>query len=64
MRLKALRENAGMTQKELGGILGVKQNTISQWEAGVKKLRADRLLEIAKVFCCTVDDLLRDDVKN
>ncbi len=34
-RIKALREHLGMTQRQLADELGVRQQTISEWEVGV-----------------------------
>ncbi|HEY4687772.1 MAG TPA: helix-turn-helix transcriptional regulator [Anaerolineae bacterium] len=34
-RVKALREHLGMTQKQLADELGMRQQTISEWEVGL-----------------------------
>lgn len=34
-RVKALRDHLGMTQQQLSEELGVRQQTISEWEVGV-----------------------------
>jgi len=34
-RIKALRDHLGMTQRQLADELGVRQQTISEWEVGV-----------------------------
>jgi DNA-binding transcriptional regulator YiaG len=34
-RIKALRDHLGMTQQQLSEELGVRQQTISEWEVGV-----------------------------
>jgi DNA-binding transcriptional regulator YiaG len=33
--IKALREHLGMTQKQMADELGVRQQTISEWEVGM-----------------------------
>lgn len=33
-RLKELREEAGLNQKQLAEVIGVRDNTISRWELG------------------------------
>lgn len=35
--LKNLRLSAKMTQRQLAGILGVKQSTVSVWEKGTRE---------------------------
>lgn len=49
-----------MTQAELAVQVGVKPNTISQWESGSRKPDIDTVLHLATILNCTVDDLLRD----
>jgi DNA-binding transcriptional regulator YiaG len=38
-RVKALRDHLGWTQQQLSDELGVRQQTISEWEQGVYKPR-------------------------
>ncbi len=37
--IKSLREHLGMTQKQMAEELGVRQQTISEWEVGVYEPR-------------------------
>jgi DNA-binding transcriptional regulator YiaG len=37
--IKALREHMGLTQKELAEELGMRQQTISEWETGMYRPR-------------------------
>jgi DNA-binding transcriptional regulator YiaG len=37
--VRALRERLGMTQRELAEELGVRQQTVSEWETGVYRPR-------------------------
>lgn len=60
MKLRKIRENKRMTQAELAVQVGVKPNTISQWESGSRKPDIDTVLHLATILNCTVDDLLRD----
>lgn len=55
--IKSLREKAGLTQEQLGRLLGVGQSTVAMWEAGESKPRADKLPELAKILGCTIDEL-------
>ncbi len=52
--------NLGMSQKKLGEIFNVCNQTISFWENGSREPDLDNLLRIAKFFDVTVDDLLND----
>ena len=38
-RIQALRRHLGLTQRELAGKLGTRQQTISEWETGMYKPR-------------------------
>ena len=49
------------TQREVAEILGVKESAVSKWERGVSKPRADRLPLLAKLYGCTIEELLADD---
>ena len=59
MRLKEMRLKANMTQTELCYKLNVGQNTISQWETGERTPRAEKLIQLAEVLNCTIDELLK-----
>ena len=48
------------TQTEVAAILGVKRATVSKWERGLSKPRIDRLPVIAKLYGCTIEELLAD----
>ena len=47
-RVRSLRRHLGLTQRELAGELGTRQQTISEWEGGMYKPRGSsaRLLTI------------------
>lgn len=57
--IKAKRLAAGLTQTELAGEIGVDQSLICQIERGSKTPNLLLAAQIAQVFGCMVDDLLR-----
>ena len=57
-RLKELRVEQGLSQIQLGKILGVSQRTISSWEADERRPDFETLEKIAKYFGVTTDYLL------
>ena len=64
MRLKELREDNDLKQKELAEYLHIKQNTYSQYETGVISLTAEVLIKLADYYGVSVDYLLdRTDEK-
>jgi len=60
MRERRLRA-AIPTQLEVAKAMGVKVSTVSKWERGLAKPRADKLPTLAKLYCCTIEELLADD---
>ncbi len=58
MELEKIRIQRNLTQKQLGDLLGVSDNTISQWETGSRQPRADMIKRLAHVLICTADELL------
>lgn len=57
-RLKNLREEANLYQKELGDILNVTSQTISGWEINRTTPDYDMLKKIANYFGVSIDYLL------
>ena len=57
-RLKALREAAGLSQRELARQIGDRQSNVQYWEDTGKMPRSDVLLPIAQALGVTVEELL------
>lgn len=60
MNIAIKRVNAGLSQERLANLLKVDRSTVAKWETGKSMPRAELLPKIAKILCCTVDDLLND----
>ena len=58
MRLKELREENNISQKQIADFLNVKQNTYSQYETGKRQLPIDVLIKLAKFYQITTDYIL------
>jgi transcriptional regulator with XRE-family HTH domain len=58
VRLKSLRKNRGMTQKDLADILGVQKSTISQYETNVNAPSDEIKMVMAKFFNVSLDYLI------
>ena len=52
------RKRAGITQDELGEILGVGGRAVRNWETGICKPPIKRVVEMADYFGCSTDYLL------
>lgn len=57
-RLKELREDAGLSQKELADKLNVARTTIASYETGKSSLSIDILIRYADFFNTTCDYLV------
>lgn len=58
MRLKDLREDNDLKQKELAEYLHIKQNTYSQYENGQRQLPIDILIKLAEYYNVSTDYIL------
>jgi transcriptional regulator with XRE-family HTH domain len=59
--LRHLRRSKGLTQTELGNIVGLSKRMVAHYENHVKYPPADKIAALAKVLNVTVDDLLADN---
>ncbi|MDR0863109.1 MAG: helix-turn-helix domain-containing protein [Oscillospiraceae bacterium] len=56
--LMRLRKTNGFSQEELGAKLNVTRQTVSKWELGQTTPEMDKLIEMAKLFGISVDELV------
>lgn len=61
INLKNLRLAKGLTQQNIGDIVGVNGNTICQWEKGVREPDFQSLIKLATYFNVSTDYLLDRD---
>lgn len=57
-RIKAIRTKKGLTQTELGEIVGVEKATVSKYESGETKVSPEALIKIAKECGKSLDWLM------
>ncbi|HOQ09259.1 MAG TPA: helix-turn-helix transcriptional regulator [Syntrophomonadaceae bacterium] len=57
-RLQALREAAGLTQKELGRMVNLSQQTIDHYEKGRSNPSIETINQLANIFKVSTDYLL------
>lgn len=63
MRLKELRKENRITQKELAKTIGYEQTIISMWESGTREPSNETLIKLADFFNVSVDYLLNHEVE-
>lgn len=59
-RIKKYRLDNGLTQKELAKALHSSQNTISNYENGIRTPTVKKLIAIATLLGCSVSDLTEE----
>ena len=62
-KLRTLRNRNGLTQKQIGDMLGVSRVYIVQMEQGQKVPNAAMILKIADIFEVCIDTLMRDELE-
>jgi transcriptional regulator with XRE-family HTH domain len=55
--IRQRRKALGISQGAFAAALRITQGAASQWEKGLTNPRIDKLLQIAEVLECSVDDL-------
>ncbi len=58
MRLKDIREDMDITQRELAAYLHIRQNTYSQYENGQRQIPIPLLIRLATYFHTSTDYIL------
>ena len=58
MRLRDIREDSDVTQKEIAEHLHVKQNTYSQYENGQRQIPLNCLIALARYYKTSTDYIL------
>ena len=60
-KIRAHRDELGLTQAELADKLGLTYSSVSQWESGRATPRTPILRQLADLFNTTVADLMGED---
>jgi len=56
-RVRELREEKGLGQKELAQILGTSKQNVSRWEKGYFEPSQETIIKMARFFAVSVDFL-------
>ena len=60
-KVKALREQAGLTQAELARQLGITRSSVNAWEMGISVPSTQYIVELSSIFKVSTDYLLGVD---
>ena len=55
--------HGNITQEKLAERMGVSRQTVSKWETGEAYPELDKLMELSKMFSCTIDALLKEEME-
>lgn len=61
MSFSYARKKEGFSQEQAARELGVDQSSVCLWETGKTMPRASMLPKIAKLYGCTIDELLTQE---
>lgn len=61
MSFKSARVAAGLSVKDVMDNMGVSDAAVYMWETGEHRPKTSRLLGLAALYRCTVEELLRDN---
>lgn len=62
MKLLEMRLRANLTQAEVAASLGLKSNSaVSMYESGARKVSAEMVPKLAKLYGCTIAELYGED---
>lgn len=62
-KLALLRKKRGITQEELSEMLNVSRQSVSRWELDAAFPETDKLIKLSKLFECSIDFLLNEDIE-
>ena len=57
-RIREFRERRDLSQDEVAKVMGVNRTAVVKWETGANKPRLDKIVALAKLLRCSVDDLV------
>ena len=58
LTMKALRVNAGLSQREVAKAIGITPGTLCRWERGQSAPPFDKVLALAELYHCSADNFL------
>ena len=62
LKIRELREEKNLTQKELAAMIGNVQRNISNWENGLNEPDCESIMKLADIFGVSLDELFGRDV--
>lgn len=57
-KLKEIREDRDISQKEIAEVLGVKQSAVSKYENGLREYKVEDIIKLCKFYNISADYIL------
>jgi len=61
-KIREMRKGLGLSQEQLAGKIGVSRQAVTKWETDAGTPDVENLVELARLFGVTVDELLGNDI--
>lgn len=61
-RIKQFRLKNKLTQQQLADLMDVTRQAVTRWESGTVEPSTENLIQLAKIFACSVDELICNDL--
>ena len=61
--LEYLRKSKKLSQEELANKLNISRQSVSKWESGAAYPETEKILAICKIFDCTLDELMNQNIQ-
>ena len=62
-KIVKLRKEQNITQEQFAHMLNVSRQSVSKWELDTTYPDTEKLIKISKIFNCSLDYLLKDDIE-
>lgn len=63
-KIAKLRKENNLTQEQFSELLHVSRQSVSKWELGKTYPDTEKLIEMGKLFSCSLDYLLKEEIEN
>lgn len=63
-KITAIRKENNLTQEQFAELLNVSRQSVSKWEMGGSFPDTEKLIKISKMFSCSLDYLLKDEIES
>lgn len=63
-KIAALRKENNLTQEQFAEVLNVSRQSVSKWELGTSFPDTEKLIKISKIYSCSLDYLLKEEIES